>query len=305
MKTILKFLALIAVGVGLVVGAFSLMNGDTIDPEPVVSDASYTELNNRIEATYNNGVLTEWNKETYASIYGSIVSSSRNNYIDQYDRNSLINKLRIYASRQLEVILKNEYAKSDCKREDIRRLINDGIEEVAKGWDYQSEDTDKVIERHRTVHQLYGNILAFGSRTHSSFEPNVREKSGMIVWKPLREHTDKINQKRKEYLANTYYKQYLSNITAVKNALLESKMEKNYKMAADGYPNEVKKAIINYFSKLTPDAENAKLYKDAVSEFGNQFHQIPAYDELMFDYNTFNARVPKEINPNLGRFRLG
>lgn len=299
MKSIAKFIALIAIVIGVVVGIFYI---STRDPQSgnIPDEYNYaSELRKSIENRYradDSYNVSGWDKEAYISIFNKINTAGKFEDITKKEQNSLLVDLQTHAVRALDVVLKREYNKTGCKLEDnIKPLYINGVNVVKEKVMALNNDgdTDGLISLHSEVYNLYKAILKFGNNKFS-LEPEVKIVNGKVIWNDFEKHIEDTKKLRKQYINKELYATYLKNIQEVKSALSEESMMGKLYEQREGYPKKVKDAIIKQFKNKEKNSDNYDLLNETINAFRVAYPNEA--DEVYYDLYELSVKFKPESN---------
>lgn len=287
MNKILKLAALMAVCIGVVIGIFSLLGSDH-DIQTEDMTWRYSEIRDIIASDFAS--MTNWDKDVYSK-KDSLIAAE--NYVEKITYDEMINlkrELLTLTATFITTQLEKEYRKSDCSSVEVKRLYTDlvGIAGDQKSyWD----DAGDLLQTHQRIYENYKEIIDFVDTREYDISAKITLEKGNLTWQTWEDGKKAWNKTRRELSENTYYKEYLSNITKLSNGLLESAVNRKI-ITKEEYAEKVCDNIIDYFETQDANEENKELYASTVTVFENQFYtDYTLCDRLQRDYQDFASRV--------------
>lgn len=288
MNKILKLAALMAVCIGVVIGIFSLLESDH-DIQPEDMTWRYSEIRDIIASDFAS--MTNWDKGVYSK-KDSLIAAEK--YVERITYDEMINlkrELLTLTATFITTQLEKEYRKSDCSSVEVERLYTDlvGIAGDQKNyWD----DAGDLLQTHQRIYDMYQEIIDFVDTRKYDISAKITLEKGNLTWQTWEKGKKAWNKTRRELSENTYYKEYLSNITKLSNGLLEGAVNRKI-ITKEEYAENVCDNIIDYFENQEANEENKELYTSTVTVFENQFYDTDytLCDRLQRDYQDFASRV--------------
>jgi hypothetical protein len=288
MNKILKLAALMAVCIGVVIGIFSLLESD-YDPQTEDMTWRYSEIRDIIASDFAS--MTNWDRDVYSKKDSLIAAEKYDERITYDEMINLKRELLTLTATFITTQLEKEYRKSDCSSVEVKRLYTDlvGIAGDQKSyWD----DAGDLLQTHQRIYEKYKEIIDFVDTRKYDISAKITLKKGNLTWQTWEDGKKAWNETRRGLSDNTYYKEYLSNITKLSNGLLEGAVNRKI-ITKEEYAEKVCDNIIDYFETQDANEENKELYASTVTVFENQFYytDYTLCDRLQRDYQDFASRV--------------
>ena len=288
MNKILKLAALMAVCIGVVIGTFSLLKSDyDIQTEDVTW--RYSEIRDIIASDFAS--MTNWDRDVYYKKDSLIAAEKYDERITYDEMINLKRELLTLTATFITTQLEKEYRKSHCSSGEVERLYTDlvGIAGDQKSyWD----DAGDLLQTHQRIYAKYQEIIDFVDTREYDISAKITLKKGNLTWQTWEDGKKVWDKTRQKLSDNTYYKEYLSNITKLSNGLLEGAVNRKI-ITKEDYAENVCDNIIDYFENQEANEENKELYASTVTVFENQFYytDYTLCDRLQRDYQDFASRV--------------
>ena len=227
-KLILTFVVIL----GVIVGAFYIFGdrgGDVLPP-----------MDNDTLESYRSQFENDWKQkgDWDVNLYKNHVTT-----VDQLSVEFEVEDLRRYNDQlALELVhdkVFGEWRKATCSKNVVDKYINALTTITTTN---KSVSGDKLASEIRQVNTTYREALAVANLS-IGLNPGFNGSS----WNSYADYANRVKQRRNNVLNNANYKQYLDNITSIKNGLnaIDDKLAKG----RNAFYSNLSQQIINYFEK--------------------------------------------------------
>lgn len=278
----LKLILIFLVVLGVVVGAFLLIDGGGSASIKVNADASYEEYRQQIARSWEE--LGDWDEANYAKQCNLVKQLQ-----DEYEVEAT-NILALQNSQTaLEIVHKKifeEWDKADCQ-ESVVRKYNEAKNTIRAS--HAAIGNDPNLTSIESVYATYCSALSL-SKDKCTLSTGFNGTS----WNNFSAHHTKKIKARNEMLANSNYKTYLSHISSIKQGL--NSFESKLATAKVDFYNKLANSIKSHYHGKERTYENKRLLSNAISKYERESNNSEKKREL----RRFEAQFENEVEQALG-----
>lgn len=248
-KLILTFVVIL----GVIVGAFYVFTGIRGKSLPPIDVNTLESYRSQFENDWKQ--QGDWN----VNLYKNHVTT-----VDQLSVDFEVEDLRRYnAQLALELVhdkVFGEWSKATCNKNDVDKYINALTTITTTN---KSFNNDKLASEIRQVNTTYREAL-----TVANLSIGLRPGFNGTSWNSYDNYEKGIKQRRDNVLKNENYKQYLSNITSIKNGLnaIDAKLSKG----RSTFYNNLASSIKAYYNNKERNSENLLALRSVRDKFKNE-----------------------------------
>lgn len=269
----LKLLLAFAVILGVIVGAFWLPSMIKQEPTLIdIPDGVYSDYSLKFENSWAQ--VDDWNDSIFKQNNADVKALSDQNYqVDELREKNTVLAIGIVNKKVFE-----EWDKANCNSNVVAKYINalNTITSIDS-----SASSDSLIVRMRQVNATYREALNVANLS-IGLSPGFNGSS----WNSYANYANGIKQRRSAVLNNANYRQYLSNITSIKNGL--NALDGKLSSGRNAFYSNLANAIISYYDRKERNYDNL----GALRSVRNKFNNESSSDAL----NRFVDRFAREVD---------
>lgn len=278
----LKLVIIFVVVLGGIVGAFLLLSGNNkgagiVPPE----DNPYETYRVQIENEWNQ--LEDWNEQVYKKNCDLVKQLSADRSGFQYSQPLMDLNTR----KAVEIVREKIFAEwnsSSCRKKMVEKYIN--AVSVIENMDSNAASNPNVKQM-KSVNATYIKAYSLANR-HIGLKPSFDGQS----WNSYESYSNSISSQRNAILADSNYKEYLSNIADVKSGLSSIP----YKLAYEKhrFSNSLAHLIVDYYDDIISE-ERTRSQLNQLRSTRNRFDSdFPSNSEL----NSFIKKFADDVEEN-------
>lgn len=252
MKAIKLILAFVVI-LGVIVGALYIFTGDVGGKLPPMDDNTLESFRSQFENDWKQ--KGDWD----ANLFNVHVTT-----VKQLSVNFSVEELRRYNTQlALELVHEKvfgEWGKATCSKSVVDKYINALNTIISTD---NSARSDNLATQIRQVNTTYREAL-----TVANLSIGLRPGFNGTSWNSYDNYEKGIKQRRDNVLKNENYKQYLSNITSIKNGLnaIDAKLSKG----RSTFYNNLASSIKAYYNNKERNSENLLALRSVRDKFKNE-----------------------------------
>lgn len=278
----LKLVIIFVVALGGIVGAFLLLSGNNkgagiVPPE----DNSYETYRVQIENEWNQ--LEDWNEQVYKKNCDLVKQLSADRSGFQYSQPLMDLNTR----KAVEIVREKifaEWSSSSCRKNVIEKYIN--AVSVIENMDRNAASNPNVKQM-KSVNSTYVKAYSLANR-RIGLTPRFDGQS----WNSYESYSSSISSQKNAILADSNYKEYLSNITGVKKGL--NSIPDKLAEGKSRFSRSLANLIVDYYDDILSE-ERTRQQLNELRSMRNRFDSaFPSSSEL----NSFIKKFADDVEEN-------
>lgn len=248
-KLILTFVVIL----GVIVGALFIFSGNGGEKLPPMDDNTLESYRTQFENDWKQ--KGDWD----ANLFNDHVTT-----VKQLSVDFSVEELRRYNTQlALELVHEKvfgEWGKATCSKNVVDRYIN-ALNTITSTDN--SARSDNLATQIRQVNTTYREAL-----TVANLSVGLRPGFNGTSWNSYDNYEKGVKQRRDNVLQNSNYKQYLSNITSIKNGL--NAIDGKLSNGRSSFYNNLASSIIAHFKSKERNYENLGALRSVRDKFNNE-----------------------------------
>lgn len=245
----LKLLGIFVVLLGVVVGALFL---STDDIEVQTEDESLVDQSDQLISKIRNkwGTATAWDADLFREQEDDITRFRSSKLISESNKRELTHLLHITVIQKVKNRVFEEYGKTDCSYQVVEDNMK-GIDIICQRQsDWKANPDVKLLN---DCFMTYKTIRSFARSSFSLDTKLEKNSDGTHQWRDYKSYMSSMESTAAGHRSNDIYREYLSNISELKDGLASENVKKKLNLGCTDYATKLATKLVEDYPSSADD----------------------------------------------------